>query len=219
MTGWRAPDPAAARIGPNAITQLVGVLDECEGPHFRDAVMSRAGVAVPDPAAGMIPEADAAAVHHALRALAPMRAETLLRSAGLATGSYILRHRIPRAAQGVIRALPAGVAARVLSMAITRHSWTFAGSGSFRVAGWHPLTFEVTQNPLVSGLHADRPQCHWHAAVFERLFAHLVWPGCQVHETACRAAGAALCRFEVNPCPDVGLPAGFGRGLRVFGPR
>ncbi|NBE08272.1 bacteriochlorophyll 4-vinyl reductase [Paragemmobacter ruber] len=219
MTGAGAPDPAVARIGPNAITQLVGVLDHCEGPHFRDAVMSRAGVVVPDPAAGMIPEGDAAAVHHALRALAPARAETLLRSAGLATGSYILRHRIPRAAQLLIRALPAGIAARVLSGAITRHSWTFAGSGGFRVAGWHPLTFEVTQNPLVAGLQADHPLCHWHAAVFERLFAHLVWPGCRVHETACRAAGATLCRFEVDPCPDRGRPAGFGRSLRVFDPR
>lgn len=219
MTGARAPDPTAARIGPNAITQLVRVLDQGEGPHFRAAVMSRAGVAVPDPAAGMIPEGDAAAVHHALRDLAPMRAEMHLRRAGLATGSYILRHRIPRAAQTLIRALPAGIGARVLSMAITRHSWTFAGSGGFRVAGWHPLTFEVTLNPLVSGGQADHPQCHWHAAVFERLFAHLVWPGCRVQETACRAAGAALCRFEVDPCPDPGRRAGFGRSLRVFDPR
>jgi divinyl protochlorophyllide a 8-vinyl-reductase len=201
MDGGHAPDTSVARIGPNAITQLVAVLDREEGRLFRDAVMARAGVMVPDPTAGMIPEGEAAAVHHALRALTPDRAEVLLRAAGLATGSYILQHRIPRLAQAAIRSLPAPIGARVLSAAIARHSWTFAGSGRFRVVAGHPLTFEVTENPLVAGLQADRPLCHWHAAVFERLFAQLVWPACRVRETACRATDGAICRFEVQPCP------------------
>jgi divinyl protochlorophyllide a 8-vinyl-reductase len=89
--------------------------------------------------------------------------------------------------------------ARVLAGAIARHSWTFAGSGSFRISGWRPLTFEVGGNPLVAGLRGDHPICHWHAAVFERLFARLVWRGCIVREVACVAAGDAVCRFEVRP--------------------
>ena len=200
MDGGFVPVAASeARIGPNAITQLVAVLDRIEGRAFREAVMAGAGVAVPDPALGMIPQADAAAVHLALRVAAPERAEGLLRLAGLATGSYILRHRIPRAAQWVIRALPAPLGARVLAGAIAKHAWTFAGSGAFRVAGWRPLTFEVTGNPLAAGLHGDHPMCDWHAAVFERLFARLVWRGCVVREVACVAAGDAVCRFELRP--------------------
>lgn len=200
MDGGFVPVPAAeARIGPNAITQLVAVLDRVEGRGFRDQVMAAAGVAVPDPSLGMIPQADAAAVHLALRMAVPERAEGLLRLAGLATGSYILRHRIPKPAQWVIRALPAPLGARVLAGAIARHSWTFAGSGAFRIAGWHPLTFEVAGNPLVAGLRGDHPLCHWHAAVFERLFARLVWRGCVVREVACAAVGDAVCRFEVLP--------------------
>ena len=200
MDGGFVPVAASeARIGPNAITQLVAVLDRVEGRGFRDQVMAAAGVAVPDPALGMIPQADAAAVHLALRMAVPERAEGLLRLAGLATGSYILRHRIPRFAQWVIRALPAPLGARVLAGAIARHAWTFAGSGTFRVAGWKPLTFEVAGNPLVAGLRGDHPLCHWHAAVFERLFARLVWKGCVVREVACAAAGDAACRFEVVP--------------------
>lgn len=200
MDGGFVPVPSvAARIGPNAITQLVAVLDRIEGRAFRDSVMDQAGVGVPDPALGMIPEADAAAVHLALRAVAPERAEGLLRLAGLATGSYILKHRIPRPAQWVIRALPAPLGARVLAGAIARHSWTFAGSGAFRIAGWRPLTFEVEGNPLVAGLRADHPLCHWHAAVFERLFARLVWRSCVVREVDCCGAGGAVCRFEVLP--------------------
>ena len=198
MDGGFVP-ASQARIGPNAITQLVAVLDRVEGRVVRDQVMAAAGVAVPDPALGMIPEGDAAAVHLALRMAVPERAEGLLRLAGLATGSYILRHRIPRAAQWVIRALPAPLAARVLAAAIARHSWTFAGSGAFRIVGWRPLVFEVAGNPLVAGLRGDHPMCHWHAAVFEQLFARLVWKGCVVREVACVAAGDGVCRFEVVP--------------------
>lgn len=200
MDGGFVPVAASeARIGPNAITQLVAVLDRAEGRAFRDQVMAAAHVAVPDPSLGMIPEGDAAAVHLALRMAVPERAEGLLRLAGLATGSYILKHRIPRPAQWVIRLLPAPLAARVLAAAIARHSWTFAGSGAFRIVGWYPLTFEVAGNPLVAGLRADHPLCHWHAAVFERLFARLVWKGCAVNEVACIAAGDPACRFEVLP--------------------
>jgi divinyl protochlorophyllide a 8-vinyl-reductase len=198
MDGGGGPVAAgAARIGPNAITQLVAVLDRVEGRAVRDRVMTAAGVVVPDPAQGMIPQADAAAVHLALRRVVPERAEGLLRLAGLATGSYILTHRIPRPAQWVIRALPAPLGARVLAGAIARHSWTFAGSGAFRIAGWRPLTLEVAGNPLVAGLRGDHPLCHWHAAVFERLFARLVWRGCVVREIACCAAGDGVCCFEV----------------------
>ncbi|MCZ8153554.1 MAG: bacteriochlorophyll 4-vinyl reductase [Rhodobacteraceae bacterium] len=200
MDGGFVPVAAAeARIGPNAITQLVSVLDRMEGRAFRDQVMGAAGVAVPDPALGMIPEAEAAAVHLALRMAVPERAEGLLRLAGLATGSYILKHRIPRVAQWVIRALPASLGARVLAGAIAKHSWTFAGSGRFRIVGWRPLTFEVAGNPLVAGLRSDHFSCHWHAAVFERLFARLVWKGCVVREVACIAAGDPVCRFELRP--------------------
>lgn len=200
MDGGFVPVAAhEARIGPNAITQLVALLDRVEGRAVRDQVMAAAGVAVPDPALGMIAETDAAAVHLALRMALPERAEGLLRLAGLATGSYILKHRIPGPAQWMIRALPAPLGARVLAGAIARHSWTFAGSGAFRIAGWRPLTFEVERNPLVAGLREDRCACHWHAAVFERLFARLVWRGCVVREVACLAAGDRLCRFEVRP--------------------
>lgn len=199
MDGAAFPTLSAARIGPNAITQLVAILDRTEGRNLRDAVMSLAAVSVPDPAKGMIPEGEAAAVHLALRRILPDRAEALLRLAGLATGRYILRHRIPRLAQGLIRALPAGLGARVLTAAITRHAWTFSGSGRFRVTSHHPLTFEVAANPLVAHERAAHPICHWHSAVFEQLFSELVWPNCTVREVACCAMGHPACRFQILP--------------------
>jgi divinyl protochlorophyllide a 8-vinyl-reductase len=193
-----APAPCA-RIGPNAILQTVAVLDRTEGRATRDRVMARAGVAVPPTGSGMVPETDCAAVHHAVRCLFPDQADALLRQSGIETGRYILRHRIPAVARILIRALPAPAGARLLVAAITRHAWTFTGSGGFRVAGWHPLVFEVTGNPLAQKAVSGLPQCHWHAAVFETLLSTLCWPSARVTETACTATGAVCCRFTVDP--------------------
>lgn len=186
---------AAGRIGPNALLQLVPVL-EAAG---QEGLFAAAGVAVPPPDAGMWPEAEVAAVHRQLRQDQPAQAPGWLAAAGEGTGSYILAHRIPRAAQAVLKALPAAVAAPMLALAIRRSAWTFAGSGSFRVAGWRPVVFEITGNPLIAGEHHAGPACHWHAAVFRRLFGALVWPGARVEETHCAAAGDGVCRFEVRP--------------------
>ena len=188
----------AARIGPNAILQTIAVLDHCEGRTIRDRVMLAARVAVPPPDAGMLPEDDCRAVHAAVRAVLGAKAEGILRLAGLATGDYILAHRIPRPAQLLIRALPGRVGAMLLAQAIARHAWTFTGSGAFRIAGRWPMVFEVAGNPLAPPT-ADHPACVWHAAVFERLFARLVWPSVVVEETDCGAMGAPVCRFVLHP--------------------
>jgi divinyl protochlorophyllide a 8-vinyl-reductase len=121
----------------------------------------------------------------------------VLAAAEAGTGGHILAHQIPQAAQGVLRALP--VAGPVLALAIRRNAWTFAGSGAFRVAGWRPLVFEIAGNPLVAGEAHGGPVCHWHSAVFRRLFGALVWPRVRVDETHCAAAGDAVCRFEILP--------------------
>lgn len=188
----------AGRIGPNAILQLVDVLERRGEFDLCRSVLAEASVVRPPRDAGMLPEADCAAVHQALRRMSPA-AEGLLEAAGLATGDYILTHRIPTLAQGVLRVLPGDLAARVLTKAIARHSWTFAGTGEFRVEGSRPLVVSVARNPLVAGWRAETPQCIWHVAVFRRLYGRLVWPSVQVREVACCACGDAACRFEISP--------------------
>lgn len=188
----------SARIGPNAILQLVPVLDVALGVPARDALFDRAGVAIPPPDAGMWPELQVIRLHAALWHAHPDLAPGLLRQAGLATADYILAHRIPRIAQAVIRLLPARLGARVLAKAIAKHAWTFAGSGSFAVEAFAPLTFSLRDNPLASGT-GEHPDCHWHSAVFERLFSALVWPVVTVTETDCAARGGNICRFVIGP--------------------
>jgi len=187
----------AGRIGPNAILQLVDVLERRGEVGLLAAVLAEAGVVRPPKDAGMLPEGDCAAVHQALRRLSP-GAEGFLEEAGHSTGDYILAHRIPKLAQGMLRLLPGGLAAMVLTKAIAKHSWTFAGTGEFRVERSRPLVVSVARNPLVAGWLAEGPQCIWHASVFRRLYGRLVWPGVQVREVACCACGDPACRFEIS---------------------
>jgi divinyl protochlorophyllide a 8-vinyl-reductase len=193
-----SPAHGGARIGPNAILQMVPVLDAHTGPDVRRSLLAEAGVIELPDGSGMIPEGPAAALHQALRRRLPHEAPQIAREAGLGTGDYILAHRIPRTAQALLRVLPARLAAPILARAIARHAWTFAGSGTFAIAARTPLTFTLVDNPVVRGERSAVPLCAWHEAVFERLFRRLVSRSALVTETQCCAQGAPACRFEVR---------------------
>ncbi|MFA8443506.1 bacteriochlorophyll 4-vinyl reductase [Yoonia sp.] len=183
-------------IGPNAILQLLPVLERAGGIDFRDQVMAAAGVFEAPGDDAMMPEAPAARMHQALRAIEPDMAPSLAWAAGERTAQYIMAHRIPKAAQVVLKLLPAALAGPILSKAIAQHAWTFAGSGTFRLAG--PLTFEIADNPIVRGEVSEEPLCHWHRAVFETLFRTLVDPRLRCEEQSCCAMGAPACRFVLK---------------------
>ncbi|PXW72773.1 divinyl protochlorophyllide a 8-vinyl-reductase [Loktanella sp. PT4BL] len=196
---WRTPDDAnrgAGLIGPNAILQLLPVLERAGGQPLRDQVMAAAGVFAPPSDEGMMPEGPAARMHQALRAIEPEMAPSLAWAAGERTARYIMARRIPKPAQLLLRVLPAALAGPVLSKAIAQHAWTFAGSGEFAVTG--PLVFEIRDNPIVRGEVSETPLCHWHAAVFETLFRSLVDPRLRCVEESCCATGAPACRFVLN---------------------
>jgi divinyl protochlorophyllide a 8-vinyl-reductase len=191
----RPPAGTAGLIGPNAVLQLFAVLEERQGPAVARALLAAAGLPDLPAATGLMPEAPAAALHRALRAALPEAAPALLAEAGRRTADYILAHRIPARAQRLLRLMPPALAAPVVSRAIARHAWTFAGSGRFRAAG--RLVFEIADNPVVRGESATCPACHWHAAVFERLFRALVDDRLRARETACCACGDPACRIAL----------------------
>lgn len=182
-------------IGPNAILQYLPILDETFGQDARDALLHKARVhKVPDGTV-MIPEGEAIRLQQELRLREPLLAPDLARKAGAATADYILQHRIPKLAQTVLKLLPRHIAARLLSRAIAAHAWTFVGSGTFHVRS--PWVFEIAHNPMVAGEKADQPLCHWHAAVFQRLYQVLIDPRLVCEETECSAQpGIERCRFE-----------------------
>jgi len=189
---------APARIGPNAVLQLVPVLDRTVGRAARIRLMIGAGLFEMPDGTAMIDEGPVARLHQHMRRDYPDLGPGMAGAAGRRTGDYIRVHRIPRPAQALLRALPPPLSARLLARAIARHAWTFAGSGRFRVASRAPVVFEIADNPLVRGEHAPAPVCHWHAGVFARLYTRLVAPDFTCIETDCCATGAPACRFVLT---------------------
>jgi divinyl protochlorophyllide a 8-vinyl-reductase len=188
-------DPS--RIGPNAVTRLAEAL----GPTRADRVFGAAGLShrLADPPGSMVPEAEVTALHRAARAqLGEDAADAASREAGRLTALYLLANRIPRPLQAVLKRLPAGLAARILTGAIGRHAWTFAGSGRFRVLPGTPMRLEVAGGPIPRAGAAGHPVCGYYAATFETLFRALVSPRTQVAEVACEAMGAPACVFELR---------------------
>ena len=144
----------------------------------------------------MVEESKVALLHQLVRrSLPPARAEAVMQDAGRLTAEYLLAHRIPRAAQSVLKLLPPALAMRSLLPAIRSHAWTFVGSGHFIARAGSPTVFEIHGNPLCAHEAALHPVCAWHAAVFERLFAVLVSPYTRVVESSCEAQGDPCCRF------------------------
>jgi divinyl protochlorophyllide a 8-vinyl-reductase len=190
------PDGRGGRIGPNAVIQTTAALRDFEGQAKTDEVFASAGLGryLEAPPEEMIDEREAADLFAAVYRLLPReRADAVAREAGTRTGDYILAHRIPKAAQTVLRLLPRGIAGRLLLAAIAKHAWTFAGSGA--ATRPKPMTLAIADNPIAM------PDCVWHTAVFTRLFARIVDPRAEVHHTSCCCAGAPACVFTMTHAP------------------
>ena len=191
----------AGRIGPNAITRVAEVLRERLGEAAARRLFGRAGLLpyLTQPPQAMVDEAEVTRLRQVLReGLGPTQSRQVAREAGTRTALYLLAHRIPRPAQAVLKRLPPALAARALLSAIGGHSWTFAGSGSFKSQAGHPVVLSITHNPMCRGATLVEPGCDFYAATFEHLFRVLVHPSATVVETHCEACGEPMCRFEVR---------------------
>lgn len=189
------------RIGPNAILQVIEAVTAAKGESACQALFSLAGLShhLAARPTEMVSEHDVATLQRALREqFGADQAKALSWDAGLRTGDYLLANRIPKFAQRVLRYVPASVAARVLAQAIGKHSWTFAGSGTFSFRPGKPFVFEIVNNPLCSQIKAQEPVCDFYAATFERIFRAIVHPNSRVVETQCEASGDRSCVFEVR---------------------
>jgi divinyl protochlorophyllide a 8-vinyl-reductase len=207
--GDRSRD-AVARIGPNAIIQLGDAIVAKLGAAARRDLFHAAGLgryltALPT---SMVDEKEVIALHRALRSSLPSHHyRAIAWDAGLRTGDYILAHRIPRLAQRLLRRLPASLAAKALTLAIAKHSWTFAGSGNFRARSTRPLVLEIEASPLCRGEYASTPLCDYYAGTFTRLYGTLVDPRLTFGETTCACVAGTLCRFEAATLGRPGHPA------------
>ncbi|WP_245421822.1 bacteriochlorophyll 4-vinyl reductase [Rhodoplanes serenus] len=198
-----AAGDAVARIGPNAIIRMIEALDAAVGDGETARLFAAAGLAhhltrAPD---HMVDERDVVAIHTVVRdALGIARAREVAAVAGRLTADYLLANRIPKPVQPILKILPARLAARILLGAIGQHAWTFAGSGVFSHTLGHPVRFEIAGCPICRGAmtEAAAPLCDYYGATFQHLFRTLVHRAATVTETACQAAGASACRFEIR---------------------
>lgn len=187
---------AAGLIGPNAVIQLAAALRNASGS--KDAaprVFASAGVLhlLQVPPDAMIDEAIPARLFEALwRELGPTQAAHIAHDAGRRTGAYVLDNRIPKIARAVFRVLPQHLAATLLLKAIRRNAWTFAGSGTCRIAPGNPAMLTISRNPLAM------PDCVWHVGVFEHLFRALVSRQARVRHVDGWMDGAPASRFEIE---------------------
>lgn len=183
------------RIGPNAIIQTVAVLVERVGRGCAAEILHRAtGRALETMPEAMVDEAEVIALVQEVRASLPdAEWAEVFRAAGARTAEYLLAHRIPRLAQGLMRLLPTRLALRVLLSAIARHTWTFAGSARVTIDLRLPATMTLADCPMCRGVRAEGPCCHFYVGTLAHLARRLVAPGTAVREVSCRAAGAPAC--------------------------
>lgn len=211
----------AGLIGPNAITRVAEVLPARIGSRATWDLFDRAGLVghLRQPPQTLVDETEVRRLHGRLRSeLGPEQAAEVARAAGRRAADHLLKNRIPRLAQRLMRALPATLAARLLLHAITRNAWTFVGSGHFEAVapGGRRWLLRIRDNPLCRELHTPEPACDYCAATFERLFAVLVHHRCRVRETACEAAGDDHCEFELRvQAGDHSAPVRHQHGRRV----
>jgi divinyl protochlorophyllide a 8-vinyl-reductase len=195
------PPPTAARVGPNAITRMAQALREIEGDDACVEVFLAARLQrhLEAPPTEMVDEMDVSNLHRAaFLHLGPKRAARVSAEAGRLTGDYLLANRIPAPAQKLLRILPRPLAARLLLAAVSRHAWTFVGSGTFSYSLSPVIRLKIEGAPICHQLRTEEKVCHYFAATFERLFQAIISKDARVEETECESAGAAACLFSVT---------------------
>jgi len=192
----------AARIGPNAIIQTVGALEEAWGQAETQGFLRRMGrsdLAERLPTT-MVEEQEFVTLIAALRAEAgATEAGRILARSGERTAGYLLAHRIPRPAHILLPLLPPATGLRVLLKAIAAHAWTFAGAGRFSYAVERgAAVLRLADCPECRGVSAAAPLCRYYEQCFQTLLQTLIDRRVRVRETACVACGAEACTFTVT---------------------
>lgn len=179
---------AEARIGPNAIIRVGEALVAMEGRGVAADVFAAAGLsaALADPPRAMVPEADVTRLHGVMRGLLGIAAARRVGAeAGRRTAHYLLGYRVPRP-----RPL-------VLLRAVSKHSWTFAGSADFSARAARPVEIGLAGCAICRGAHEEGPLCDYYGETLAGLFRALVWRDCAALQTSCAAGGASACRFQL----------------------
>lgn len=196
------PRGCAARIGPNAIIQTVGALEEAYSPAEVRRLLERIGrddLAEQLPTQ-MVDEQEFVDLIHGLRAEVGLAAAgRVLARSGERTAAYVLARRIPTPARLLLPLLPRRLGLRILLRAISGHAWTFAGAGRFGYSvDSRGAVISLADSPECREIGAPEPLCHYYTSCFQALLRPLIDRRITVREVACRAHGADECVFELR---------------------
>jgi divinyl protochlorophyllide a 8-vinyl-reductase len=97
----------------------------------------------------------------------------------------------------VLGILPAPLSLRLFLPVISKHAWTFAGSGAFRFSiGWSPwLSIGRPAGHDTSGIAAAL--CRYYCGAFTQMLRQVVNRRIELRETACQASGSTACVYQI----------------------
>lgn len=185
-----------AKIGPNALIQTVRSLRETVSDRQLMTILHQAKqeYLLHETVTGMVDERAFAELVAALAAqLGLAQARQVLWRAGELTAGYLLQHRIPQPFQWLLRPLPNRLALKLLLLAISKHAWTFAGSGSFQ--------YEVGQQARLTVTSPIRPGeavCGFYGGTFAHLIRVLIDTQAQVETKVSASDGWARCIYLIQ---------------------
>ncbi|MCG8346542.1 MAG: bacteriochlorophyll 4-vinyl reductase [Chloroflexales bacterium] len=189
------------RIGPNSIIRTVEALHEAYGQTRAAEILRCSGRAdlIDILPVDMIDETDFTQLVLALRSqLGGPAAERILRRSGQLTAVYLLQNRIPQPVQYLLKILPHRVGLRILLQAISKHAWTFVGSGTFSFQLDKTLYISIGDCVECRGVQASAPVCSYYSGAFEHLLQTLIAPRAAVQEIVCIACGGEHCQFRIT---------------------
>lgn len=188
------------RIGPNVIIQTAHTLADRLGNEMAERFIT---AATPFSLAQLPTEmVDERTANALIRHLSDERGAGFMRSvmneAGRRTGDYLLRNRIPAPARWILPHLPRSLAMRALLSAVSRHTWTFAGSAQVKFTVGDPAVITIRHCPLCADQRSAEPVCDFYTGTFTRLLRELVHPSASAEEVSCEARGDTACRFLLS---------------------
>jgi divinyl protochlorophyllide a 8-vinyl-reductase len=193
--GYLRKPAAPDQMAPQMATDLLDAVEQRLGLSARAEMEAAAGFSRPPGPKQPVSEARVRDLHKALRATFPHATADIMREAGTATADGLVARQLSNRAQLMLSGGPWTIAAWLLGRWAKQNSWTFSGSAIFTPI--NGLEIDLRNNPLIEGETADHPICHFHEALFARLFQLLVDPNLTCREIACQAMGASSCRFVV----------------------
>ncbi len=119
-------------------------------------------------------------------ALGLAQAQQVLTRSGQLTALYLLQHRIPQFFQRLLKLLPRPLALACLLFIISKHAWTFAGSGAFRYQ-----LGKVTRLTVTSNIHPVAAVYGFYGGTFAQLIHTLIDPKAVMQFVAPSPAGLA----------------------------